>query len=83
MKYLLILLCSSFLFGCAESHDFNGRTVEPYGLLNEDARKENGVKYEVSAGSVVVAIIFCETIIAPVYVVGWDLMEPVRIDTTK
>lgn len=34
-------------------------------------------------GSVFVAIVFSETIFAPVYIVGWDLYQPVPAKTKK
>ena len=40
--------------------------------------KDPGVVYEVSPGSVICAIIFFETLIVPVVVIGWDLYQPVR-----
>ena len=52
--------------------------LQPYGLFNEDVYKKDNVKYEVSFGSVVVGIIFFETIIVPVYVVGWDFYQSVE-----
>lgn len=67
--------------GCATSREINGKTVEPYGLFNEDARKDPNVNYEVSPGSVIVGIIFCETIVFPVYIVGWDLYAPISAKT--
>ena len=80
-KFLLVgvMLASVALSGCAGPITRSDNTVvKPYGIFNEDSRKVPGVKYEVSLGSVVVAIIFSETIIIPVYVVGWDLFQPIK-----
>ena len=73
----LLIGSIALLSGCAGERNINGKTYPPYGLCNENARKVEGVTYEVSAGSVICAIIFSETVIVPVYVVGWDLFEPV------
>ena len=65
------------LAGCAKEATINGKTVDPYGLINQDAKKEPGVQYQISPVAVIVSIIFVETVIVPVYIVGWDLYEPV------
>jgi hypothetical protein len=66
------------LSGCANDTTLNGKTYEPFGVVNDAERRDPNVVYEISAGSVIVAVIFCETVIIPIYVVGWDLYEPVR-----
>jgi hypothetical protein len=65
------------LTGCDNEKVINGKTVPVYGLVNEDAKRDPNIKYEMSPGSVIVAIIFSETIFVPVYVLGWDLFQPV------
>jgi hypothetical protein len=67
------------LSGCADSAQFNNVEYETFGIANADAVRDPGVIYQVSFGSVIVAIIFCESIIVPIYIVGWDLYEPVRL----
>jgi hypothetical protein len=74
-----LLLGVTLLSGCAGSREINGKTYEPYGLFNEETVKDDNVTYQVSAGSVIVSIVFCESIVVPVYVVGWDLYEPVKM----
>lgn len=66
------------LSGCGDE-TINGTKYKSYGIFNEEVVKDPKILYEVSAASVIVAIIFCETIVVPVYVVGWDLYEPVRV----
>jgi len=39
--------------------------------------RDPNINYQISAVSVIVAIVFSETVIIPVYVLGWDLWEPV------
>jgi hypothetical protein len=74
---ILLLLGLALLSGCADSHTINGKEYKPYGVVNEQTVKSDDVTYEISMGSVFVAIAFSETVIMPVYVVGWDLYEPV------
>ena len=79
---LILLVAIAGCGGCADSKTFENGGVpfvaEPYGPANETARKIDGVVYEVSAGNVVLSIIFCETLFVPVWLVGWDLYEPVK-----
>lgn len=83
MKKLLFtfLTLTSLLFvSCADDKTIGNVTYKPYGLANEETVKDVNVKYQLSAGSVICAIIFSETIIVPVYVIGWDLYEPVKLN---
>jgi hypothetical protein len=80
MKRLLIALtavAAVALSGCAGPITSGGKEYKPYGLANADAVKDPAVKYQLSFGSIVVAILFSETFFVPVYVVGWDLYQPV------
>lgn len=65
------------LAGCAKEATINGKTIEPYGLVNQDAKKVPGVQYQISPVAAIVAIVLVETVVVPVYIVGWDLYEPV------
>ena len=79
MKNLIaLMLLSLALVGCAESKSINNKVIPPYGLFNEQAEKVPGVVYEISAPNIIVAIIFCETIVVPVYIFGWNMYQPVR-----
>lgn len=82
MKRTLLLaaaLASTLLLSaCGNDKTINGKNYQTYGVFNEDANKDDGIKYEVSAGSVIWAIILCETVVFPVYIVGWDLWQPVK-----
>ena len=50
--------------------------VPPYGVFTKELAQPN-IQYTTCAGSVILAIIFCETVVAPVYLIGWELYEPV------
>lgn len=79
MKKLILavaLAATALLSGCGGDR-INGTYYDSYGVFNEDTNKDPDIAYEVSAGSVILAIIFSETIVVPVYVVGWDLFTPV------
>lgn len=72
---VLLLMTSIVLTSCASTQIIDGRSYPPFGIVNMDSRQDPSVNYEISFGSVAVAIILCETIIFPVYVIGWDLFE--------
>ena len=81
-KVLLVLVCGVlFLSSCADSKEFtiDGKkvTVEPYGIISEPDERVDGVVYKVSTGNVICSVVFCETIFVPIWLVGWDLYEPI------
>jgi hypothetical protein len=90
MRIVLLLLAVAVLAaGCAGPQIlYNPKTekyerVEPYGLFNQASKKRDDVVYDISAGTVIVSIVFCETIVIPVLGVGNQLWEPVRFDTNR
>ena len=78
LTILSIVASSLILTGCGNDKFIDGKHVEVYGFANIEANKDPNVIYEISAGSVICAIFFSETIIVPIYVIGWDLWQPVR-----
>jgi len=85
---MIISLCLVMFSGCANSKrisipktDKTGKTtyqlvkVQPYGMFEADETVD-GVEYSLSIGNVIWAIIFVETIVIPIIIVGWYLFEP-------
>ena len=74
MKKLLLvaMLFTSLLMltACGNDKEIGGVTYETFGIANQESHRDPKILYEMSAGSVIVAIIFCQTIIVPVYVIG-------------
>ena len=82
LSYILYLVLATVLFtSCADSKEFiiDGKevTVEPYGWFDLDV-KHDSIEYKVNGGNIVLDIIFCETIIVPIFLTGDQLYEPVR-----
>lgn len=75
----MALILAVMLSGCANDVSVNGKTYPAFGIVNDDAQRDPNVKYQISFGSVVVAVLFLETIVVPIYVIGWDLWEPVKM----
>jgi len=78
MKILTAILVVLLLFtGCANRKTIQGRTYDTYGLLNKDTNKNPNIEYRISAGNVIWSILLFETIVFPVYFVGFSIYEPV------
>ena len=84
-KTLLALAAVLALTACSQPANLatgpNGEVQHhrPYGLLNRDELRSDKVCYRLSVGNVVWSVLLIETIIAPVYFVGFDLFEPVSV----
>ena len=77
MLLILCFMCMVGLSGCNNTKTIAGHTYDTYGVMNQDENKNPNIKYEVSIGSVIVGVIFSESIIIPLYIIGWDLFQPV------
>lgn len=84
MKKLLVLLVMALAMftSCADSKTFKKAdgtsfVAEPYGWGNYQAKRIEGVIYEVNVGNIVWDVVLFETIIVPVWLTGWELYEPV------
>ncbi len=94
-KIMSILLVISFLFvfGCGDSKVIKvpGNTTtgykyvefDTYGLFNQNDKKNPKIRYRLIIGNVVWSVILVETIIAPIYFLGFSLYEPVGLKTGK
>lgn len=87
-KLLVILLTVLLLSSCSDKKTFkdeNGNQIvaKPYGWINADTRKVDGVSYDVNVGDVVVSVIFIESVAIPILVTGLDIMEPVSYTPPK
>ena len=80
-QIMILLFLVATLSGCGDPKVINGKNIPTYGMFNEKNNKFDGVEYRVIVGNVVWAIILCETLIAPVYFIGFSLYEPVGVDT--
>lgn len=74
---ILLLIVSLFSTACSDSKVIDGVQYETYGLFNEDEVKSPKVRYKLVVGNLVWSVLLGETIVAPIYFVGWDLFEPV------
>ena len=63
------------LSSCASTRVINGIEYTPYGVLSVD-RKVDSIKYKKKISSIILSIIFVETVIVPVVLIGYKLFEP-------
>ena len=78
MKKICIgLMAILLLTSCAKSKVINGVVYQPYGFLNEETVKDSTIKYQPSFIAICSSIIFVELVIPTVYIVGYELYEPV------
>ena len=78
---ILALASTLVLAGCGKSLTTERTTYETYGLLNA-AKKNSAVCYEISAGNLIWSFILVETIVFPIYLVGFSLFNPVRLKSS-
>lgn len=87
MKKLITaaMAATLLLSACGQSRDLNvnGNTKHypTYGFFNESTDRSKNVCYELSVGNVVWSIILIETIVAPIYFIGFSLFNPVDVKT--
>lgn len=65
------------LSACGNDKTIDGKNYPTFGIANDGSHRDPNIQYEISAGSVVWAILLSETIVFPVYIIGWDLYQPV------
>jgi hypothetical protein len=80
MRSLLALVLVAVLFcACSDVKTLGGKTYDTYGLINKDDVQNSNVRYEPCWGNIVWGAILFETVIAPIYFFGFDMMEPIDL----
>ena len=82
MMILAVAIASIAMISCADSKTFKKAdgtefTAQPYGWMDKNDYKIDGVQYEVCAGNVVWSILTAETVVGPILLTGVGLYEPV------
>jgi hypothetical protein len=77
---LLTMGCADSLTVAAEGE--KARTLESVGLFNT-RNKASDVCYDIVVGNVVWSILLIETLVAPIYFVGFSIMEPVGLKVNE
>ena len=83
MRRTVAVLCAVLMLavsmGCGSNKTVNGVDHDTVGLFTLDERDPD-VCYTVIAGNVVWSILLIETVVMPVYFVGFSIMEPTDRD---
>lgn len=82
-KLVTTLMIALSLAGCSSNFKTPEKTYEPYGLINESNKKSDKVCYETNIGDVALGVIFFETIVAPIWVFGFDVEQPTSMKDPK
>ena len=78
----MTLLCVGLMFcGCSEDKTFKKSdgtefVAVPYGWMDSD-KKIDGVQYELSTSTIVLSVVFSETLAVPVLLTGLELWQPI------
>ena len=75
---LLVLVMLISFTACGDNKWIDKKEYGTYGLFNESNMKNPNIKYHLIIGNIVWSIILVETIIAPIYFLGFSLYEPIR-----
>jgi hypothetical protein len=76
MKKIIVMLmvCVFMLVGCGEDKRIGKVEYKTQGVFTE---KNPNIHYEISIGNVVWSILLFETVVFPVYFIGWSIYNPV------
>lgn len=77
MKYVCVLVLAAMLAGCGSPKVINLKCYETYGLLNSDKYKDPNIIYEPSWGNIFWSVMLIETIVAPIYFLGYSMFNPI------
>ena len=87
MKKVIIILTTiiflSGFYGCGDNKNIQGKTYGTYGLINKDEIKNNDIEYHLIVGNIIWSCILIETIIAPIYFLGFSIYEPIGLKTAS
>ena len=81
-KILSLFVALTMLFalsGCGDVKMVSGIIYDTYGFINESDKKNPDIEYRLIIGNIVWSVILFQTIIAPIYFIGFSIYEPVRI----
>jgi len=79
LSLFVALIMLFTLSGCGDVKNIGGVTYDTYGFLNKSDKKNPDIEYRLIIGNIVWSVILFETIIAPLYFIGFSIYEPVGI----
>ena len=76
---IMFFLSMFMLTGCGDTKVIDGIEYDTYGILNVNSKRNDNIQYRTIIGNVVWSILLCETLVAPIYFIGFSLYEPVGV----
>jgi predicted small secreted protein len=77
-KAIAVLVAASFLLtACAYPRTICGVTYDTYGAIDAVEKHNPKIEYRISVGNIIWSVIFLETIIVPIWLMGFNLYYPV------
>ncbi|KKM21237.1 hypothetical protein LCGC14_1637440 [marine sediment metagenome] len=78
ISVLVILSMITIFSGCGDTKVIDKIEYDTYGLFNKETKRNPNIEYKTIIGNIVWSVILVETIIAPIYFLGFSLYEPIR-----
>lgn len=75
---LAVVSCLALTACGADDKTIEGIKYGTYGVVNFGEMRNPNIQYEISGWSIFWSILFSETVVVPIYFIGWDLYEPVN-----
>jgi hypothetical protein len=77
-----VVIAALMLAGCGHPLDVtqpdgSTKTYPTYGFINQNSQKSEKMCYEASFGNIVWSVFTIETVILPVYFIGWSIFNPI------
>ena len=92
VSFMMMVMCLVMFTSCGNVKTLNKTTdkgtvesitYDTYGFLNKSNKENPNVRYELIIGNIIWAVILCETIIAPIYFIGFSLYQPTSYKLDK
>lgn len=81
MKKLIILVLAAILLSSC-GHSLKGpdnKIYECYGFFDKDDIKKDNIRYELVGGNIVLCIVFFESLVVPILLLGFQTHCPVEV----
>jgi hypothetical protein len=77
MKKVLLIIMITMLASCGNAMKIDKKLCDTYGMFDKEEKKCEGVEYRLIKRNAIPAIILSGSILVPVYIIGFDLYEPI------
>lgn len=65
------------LSACGNAKEICGKTYDTYGIFQTESEHNENIRYRVIPGNVIWSVVLIESVVFPVYFVGFSIYEPV------